>query len=202
LVVDEGKIAEYEAQISDLKSKVDTLRAKVAKRKANKAKRPKKSGGGGAGGGPSRKGSTVKASPGVSNGHAKKARKPKDISYRDDDGDDDDEVVNLTTSQKTDLAEKIQNADGSVLQKAITIIQKAQDVGSVSQIYFHSISLGYSQLTLDRTERSSSISIHCLPPLSRNCTSSLSVRLKRHANPTTSQRVRSQDVNPVDLGRA
>lgn len=128
---DESKIAEYEAQISDLQSKVEALRAKAAKRKANKAKRPKKSGGGG-GSGPSRKNSTVKTSPGLGNGHAKKARKPKDISYRDDDGDDDDEPVNLTTSQKTDLAEKIQNADGSVLQRAITIIQKAQDVGSVS----------------------------------------------------------------------
>lgn len=131
ILSDEGKIAEYEAQISDLQSKVDALRTKVAKRKANRAKRPKKSGGGGQ----ARKGSTVK-SPGASNGHAKKARKPKDVSYRDDDGDDDDEVVNLTTSQKTDLAEKIQNADGSVLQRAITIIQKAQDVGSVCLLYF------------------------------------------------------------------
>jgi bromodomain-containing factor 1 len=139
-VLDESKIAEYTTQIADLQSKIESLRAKQAARKANKQKRPKKSGSS-----KPRKQSLAKTSPGLANGNGKKARKPKDISYRDD---EDDEEIILTTTQKTDLANKIQNADGVTLSKAVSIIQTAQDVAEVSlQTSLSGLEFEYGELT-------------------------------------------------------
>lgn len=49
--------------------------------------------------------------------------------YRDD---EDDEITELTPSQKEDLANKIQAADATILNKALEIIARSQDVASVS----------------------------------------------------------------------
>jgi bromodomain-containing factor 1 len=63
-------------------------------------------------------------------------RKSKDVSYRDeDDGEEsEEETTNLTLTQKQELAEKIQVADGDTLTKAIEIIQQSTNLGAVSGI--------------------------------------------------------------------
>lgn len=121
---DDSKIAEIQGQIADLQAKIDTIRAKQAKRKASKPKKPSKKASGS--GGQGRKQSIAKHSPGA-NGHAKKARKSRDVAY-----DDDDEDVVLTQSQKSTLADRIGQAEERILAQAIEIIKKTQDVGSVS----------------------------------------------------------------------
>lgn len=119
---EETKIAEYTTQIADLQNKIDSLRAKQANRKANKAKRPKKAAA-------SSKPRKQSAANGAANGSsAKKGRKPKDVSYKDE--EDEEEIV-LTTTQKTDLANKIGNADADILAEAVRIIKTAQDVEEV-----------------------------------------------------------------------
>lgn len=76
-----------------------------------------------------------KMSPGLNgNGNGsgpKKGRKSKD--YREDDGDESEEDSGtVTLSQKQELAEKIQLADGETLNKAIEIITTTTSLGAVS----------------------------------------------------------------------
>lgn len=89
------------------------------------------------------------AHPSASNGHAhaapapapspapKKPRKSKDVSYKDDDGGygDSDEEPEMSMTQKQELAEKIQVADGDTLNKAIKIIQSSTGLDGVSLLY-------------------------------------------------------------------
>lgn len=197
-IPDESKITEFTNQIADLQRKIDSLRSKQATRRANKQKRPKKSGSSKA-----RKQSMAKVSPGATNGHSKKGRKPKDSHYRDD--DDEEEIV-LTTTQKTDLANKIQNADGPTLQEAIRIIQTAHDVGSVSLTTATtcscSIWLENSADIYCRMARLNSISIVCQTLLSISSTFSLSDLSRRLESRHISRQVTSQDESPEDHERA
>jgi bromodomain-containing factor 1 len=87
-----------------------------------------------------RKQSVSKTSPGFNgNGHGgqvKKPRKSKEVSYRDDDEgeESEEEATTMTLTQKQELAEKIQVADGDTLTKAIQIIQQSTNLGAVSMI--------------------------------------------------------------------
>jgi bromodomain-containing factor 1 len=76
-----------------------------------------------------------KMSPGPgSNGMAKKPRKAKDVSYRDDDEAESEEESNgqITMAQKQELASSMENVNPEVLQQVIQIIQQSTDLGSVS----------------------------------------------------------------------
>ena len=141
-------------QIADLEQKIVAQKAKL-RQERGPAPAPKK-----AKPAPVRKQSTASAapkrSPGVNgsssshanhghgNGHAapapqaspvpKKPRKSKDVSYKDDDGGygDSDEEPEMSMTQKQELAEKIQVADGDTLSKAIKIIQTSTGLDGVS----------------------------------------------------------------------
>ncbi|KAL7414367.1 hypothetical protein BDY24DRAFT_386720 [Mrakia frigida] len=60
----------------------------------------------------------------------KKAKKPKkaDEDFSDDEG----RSANVTMAQKQELADKIQVADGEILNQAILIIQQSMPLGDVS----------------------------------------------------------------------
>ena len=150
-------------QIADLEQKIVAQKAKL-RQERGPAPAPKK-----AKPAPVRKQSTASAapkrSPGVNgsssshanhghgNGHAapapqaspvpKKPRKSKDVSYKDDDGGygDSDEEPEMSMTQKQELAEKIQVADGDTLSKAIKIIQTSTGLDGVSLISLFSACL-------------------------------------------------------------
>ena len=144
-----GQIASFEKQIETIKA--DRRKAKgvssAAPKKAKPAVQRKQSTASAApkGRSPSMNGAGPSGQHG-SNGHAahatapvpspapKKPRKSKDISYKDDDGgygDSDDEPA-MSMTQKQELAEKIQLADGDTLSKAIKIIQNSTGLDGVS----------------------------------------------------------------------
>lgn len=111
-----------QSQLADLEAKQAKKRAAA---KSRKSKPPKGA----------RKQSMQKMSPGLNgNGNGsgpKKGRKSKD--YREDDGDESEEDSGtVTLSQKQELAEKIQLADGETLNKAIEIITTTTSLGAVS----------------------------------------------------------------------
>jgi len=60
----------------------------------------------------------------------KKAKKPKkqDEDFSDDEG----RSATVTMAQKQELADKIQVADGEILNQAIVIIQQSMPLGDVS----------------------------------------------------------------------
>jgi bromodomain-containing factor 1 len=118
--IDEKRLAGYRDQIAEIEGKIEKLKARQAQRHASRPRKPTKK----AAPAPVRKSS---GGPAYGNGNAKKARKTKE--YKDD---EDDEITELTPSQKEDLANKIQAADATILNKALEIIARSQDVASVS----------------------------------------------------------------------
>jgi bromodomain-containing factor 1 len=155
------QITKIERQIAGLQQQLVEIRARRAARKSRpkKSKKPVQ-----------RKQSLPKTSPGFgTNGHAKKPRKSRDIVYKDDDEAESEDDINgqITLAQKQELADKMGTADGDTLQKAITIIQQTQDLGSVSCKH-----PGLSVGCTDRRTmtRSSSISTRCLLARCSSCT--------------------------------
>jgi hypothetical protein len=121
-VTDEKRLQGYRDQIAEIEGKIEKLKTRQAQRHASRPRKPTKKAAPAA----ARKASAARASPVYGNGNAKKPRKTKE--YKDD---DEDEIVDLTPSQKEDLATKIQAADANVLNKALEIIARSQDVASV-----------------------------------------------------------------------
>ena len=114
---------EIERRIAEEKSNIAKRRSARASKRAKKASSARK------------QSTSVKASPGL-NGHgqSKKPRKSKESAFRgedDLDSEEDNGTINLT--QKQELADKIQRADGDTLSEAIQIIQETTKLGSVSQ---------------------------------------------------------------------
>ncbi|WWC57843.1 uncharacterized protein I303_100378 [Kwoniella dejecticola CBS 10117] len=138
---DSKQLKSLEAQVSSLNDQIFELRAKIAKGRADrpaKSAKPKHAKSGSNAQQQRKQSNAAKQSPGVNgNGHgaqssAKKSKKTKEV-YRDEDEDmeSEDEPSNtITLTQKQELAEKIQEADGNTLQEAITIIQKTTNLGS------------------------------------------------------------------------
>lgn len=120
-------------QIAQMDSKIEQIKAE---RRKSRPPRPTKKAK------PARKQSIshVKNSPGANgNGHAApkpKPRKSKDVSYHEDNGfggdESEEEVTNITLTQKQELAEKITQADPSTLAKAIDLISKSTGLDGVS----------------------------------------------------------------------
>ncbi|ORY31924.1 hypothetical protein BCR39DRAFT_479450 [Naematelia encephala] len=122
-VEDSGTLRELEAQLVDLQRRIEELKAKRARKKANRGKKTKAG----------RKQSVAKTSPGLNgNGQMKKPRKSKEIVFKGEEEDEDSEAEGqaMTLTQKQDLAEKIQVADGDTLSKAIRIIQSTTNLGN------------------------------------------------------------------------
>lgn len=122
------QITKLERQVASLQQQIAEIRTRRAARKSRpkKSKKPLQ-----------RKQSMPKTSPGFgTNGHAKKPRKSRDVVYKDDDEAESEDDINgqITLAQKQELADKMGMADGETLQKAITIIQQTQDLGSVSSL--------------------------------------------------------------------
>jgi hypothetical protein len=94
------------------------------------------------------------------------------------------------------LANKIQAADATILNKALEIIARSQDVASVSYL----LQEDYNKLMI-RMERLSSISKLSPEMLFSSFTLSSLVHSKRDENQTTFRTVGNRDENPVDPER-
>lgn len=120
-------------QIATMASKIEQIKTERRKnrppRPSKKSKAPRKQS----------VSHTQKASPGANgNGYAQpQKKKKKDVSYQEDNGfagedSGDEEVSNITLTQKQELAEKITQADPSTLAKAIDLISKSTGLDGVS----------------------------------------------------------------------
>lgn len=174
------QIAKLERQVATLQQQIADIRTRRAARKSRPKKSKKTQ---------QRKQSLPKTSPGFgTNGHAKKPRKSRDVVYKDDDEAESEDDINgqITLAQKQELADKMGMADGDTLQKAITIIQQTQDLGSVSCLW-----PVVSSTDRRTTTRSSSILTRCLPVPCSSCTTSWSVAV-RPAAPRLARRRRAE----------
>ncbi|WWC67087.1 uncharacterized protein I206_100994 [Kwoniella pini CBS 10737] len=139
---DTKQLKSLEAQVSSLNDQIFDLRTKIAKSRSErsaKPAKPKHAKSSSIAQQPRKQSNAAKHSPGVNgNGHggqssAKKSKKSKEINYRDEDDDmesEDEQPNTITLTQKQELAEKIQEADGDTLQQAIIIIQQTTNLGS------------------------------------------------------------------------
>jgi hypothetical protein len=126
----------FESQIADMQARINEIKAKRAKKKAARAKVLKSAKAPKATSSSVRKASVSHDSPRYGNGPAK-AKKQKEYREDEDEDGESDEEENITLAQKQELAEKIQSADGTILSKAISIIQQTTNVTGVSPLSVH-----------------------------------------------------------------
>ncbi|RXK37656.1 hypothetical protein M231_05068 [Tremella mesenterica] len=122
---DDAALQQKQARLAELRKEMTVLEKEIADiqakpRKKVKSKKPK-----------ARKQSVSKVSPGV-NGHAKKPRKSKEASFKEE--EEEEEETALTMTQKQELADKMGAADEDTLGKAIAIIQATTTIGDSGEI--------------------------------------------------------------------
>lgn len=124
---DTVRLRDAKSERAALDREIAELEARIARKPKRKPVKPPKK--------PAapRKYSTSKPSPGA-NGTAKKPRKSKEPSYRDEEEDSEDELSSITIAQKQELAEKINTADAHILTQAIEIIQSTTQISGDQEI--------------------------------------------------------------------